>query len=46
MIRENHEIKKYINKLSKHLLLANANNEPYIENSCCESKDGQSTSNN
>lgn len=27
----------------KHLLLANANNEPYIENSCCESKDGQST---
>jgi hypothetical protein len=27
----------------KHLLLANANNEPYIENSCCESKEGQST---
>jgi hypothetical protein len=27
----------------KHLLLSNANNEPYIENSCCESKDGQST---
>ena len=27
----------------KHLLLANANNEPYLENSCCESKDGQST---
>jgi len=27
----------------KHLLLSNANNEPYLENSCCESKEGQST---
>jgi len=27
----------------KHLLLANANNEPYLENSCCESKEGEST---
>ena len=27
----------------KQLLLSNANNEPYLENSCCESKEGQST---
>ena len=27
----------------KHLLLTNSNNEPYLENSCCESKEGQST---
>ena len=27
----------------KHLLLSNANNEPYLENSCCESKEGEST---
>ena len=27
----------------KQLLLSNANNEPYLENSCCESKEGQTT---
>lgn len=27
----------------KSMLLKNANNEPYLENSCCESKEGQST---
>ena len=27
----------------KHLLLTNSNNEPYLENSCCESKEGKST---
>jgi len=27
----------------RHLLLSNANNEPYLENSCCESKEGEST---
>jgi len=27
----------------KQLLLSNSNNEPYLENSCCESKEGVST---
>jgi len=27
----------------KQLLLSNANNEPYLENSCCESKEGETT---
>jgi hypothetical protein len=27
----------------KSMLLKNANNEPYLENSCCESKEGQTT---
>jgi len=35
------KIQDIVNK--KQLLLSNANNEPYLENSCCESKEGQST---
>jgi hypothetical protein len=35
------KIQNIVNK--KQLLLNNANNEPYLENSCCESKEGQST---
>ena len=27
----------------KQLLLSNVNNEPYLENSCCESKEGETT---
>ena len=27
----------------KHVLLTNSNNEPYLENSCCESKEDKST---
>jgi hypothetical protein len=36
-----HKIQELVKK--KHLLLTNSNNEPYLENSCCESKENKST---
>jgi hypothetical protein len=36
-----HKIQELVKK--KHLLLTNSNNEPYLENSCCESKEDNST---